>query len=52
VGAGDVGALVYAEDDQTVTKNASGRSPAGFVAGVDELGVWVRLDEHLTRAAL
>ena len=47
------GALCYAVDDQTValTDGGGARSPAGTVDHVDELGVWVRFDEALTRAA-
>lgn len=49
----EIGTLVYAVDDQTVARtSATGtRSPAGIVERIDELGVWVRFDEALTRAA-
>lgn len=52
--AADIGALCYAVDDQTVAKTAAAntRSPAGIVEDVDDLGVWVRLDPALTKAAL
>lgn len=50
VTAAEIGRLCYAHDDQTVGKTATGRSPAGIVEGLDELGVWVRVDEALTRA--
>jgi len=40
-------------DDQTVAKTdgTATRSPAGFVDMVDDLGVWVRFDEAMTRNA-
>lgn len=39
-------------DDQTVAKtdNSAARSPAGVVEDVEDAGVWVRMDEALTRA--
>jgi len=48
----DVGAKCWIVDDQTVAKTngTNTRSPAGIVEAVDSLGVWVRMDEHLTRA--
>ena len=50
----DIGAACYIVDDQTVAKTSgtNTRSPAGIVDGVDSLGVWVRFDEALTRAAV
>ncbi len=50
----DIGAACYIVDDQTVAKTngTNTRSPAGIVDGVDSLGVWVRMDEALTRAIL
>lgn len=50
----DIGAVAYIVDDQTVAKTngTSTRSPAGIIYDVDALGVWVRMDEALTRAAL
>jgi hypothetical protein len=49
-----VGKLCYIVDDQTVaaTGATNTRSPAGIVDGIDAGGVWVRLDEAVTRAAL
>lgn len=49
----DLGKVCFAVDDQTVAKTSATntRSPAGVVDHVDELGVWVRFDEALTRAA-
>ncbi len=49
----DIGNLAYAVDDQTVAKTdgTATRSPAGIIDDVDDLGVWVRLDEALTTAA-
>jgi hypothetical protein len=49
----DIGKVCFAVDDQTVAKTdgTGTRSPAGVVDHVDELGVWVRFDEALTRAA-
>ena len=45
--AADCGAPCFAVDDQTVAKTdgTGTRSPAGFVDHVDDLGVWVRMDE-------
>lgn len=50
----DIGSPAYAVDDQTVAKTNGGstRSIAGFIAGVDALGVWVRFDEALVKAYL
>ncbi|MCW1934115.1 hypothetical protein [Pararhodobacter zhoushanensis] len=52
--AADIGAVCYAVDDQTVAKThaTNTRSPAGVVDDVDDLGVWVRVDAALTKAAL
>jgi hypothetical protein len=49
----DIGKVCFAVDDQTVAKTdgTGTRSPAGVVDHVDDLGVWVRFDEALTRAA-
>ena len=54
ISAADIGGPAYAVDDQTVAKTSATntRSIAGFVDGVDELGVWVRFDEALARAYL
>ncbi|MBW4708627.1 hypothetical protein KX928_12615 [Roseobacter sp. YSTF-M11] len=51
--AADIGAVAYAVDDQTVAKTdaTATRSPAGVIEGLDARGVWVRLDEALTKAA-
>lgn len=51
--AAEIGALCYVVDDQTVAKTSATatRSPAGFVDMVDDLGVWVRFDEAMTRNA-
>lgn len=50
----EVGTVCYIVDDQTVAKThgTNTRSPAGIVEAVDAVGVWVRFDEALTRAAL
>ncbi|WP_226557855.1 hypothetical protein [Salipiger thiooxidans] len=50
IDAGDIGAVAYAVDDQTValTDGTGTRSPAGIIADVDDQGVWVRFDEALT----
>lgn len=50
----DRGAACYIVDDQTVAKTngTNTRSPAGIVEAVDAQGVWVRMDEALTRALL
>lgn len=52
--AADIGAACYAVDDQTVAKThaTNTRSPAGVIEDVDTIGVWVRLDAALTKAAL
>ncbi|MFN7003758.1 MAG: hypothetical protein ACK4NW_10055 [Roseinatronobacter sp.] len=49
----DIGEVCFIVDDQTVaaTSGTDTRSPAGIVADVDALGVWVRFDEALTKAA-
>lgn len=49
----EVGKLCYIVDDQTVAKTdgTGTRSRAGFVDGVEGRGVWVRMDEALTRSA-
>lgn len=41
--AADVGALVYIEDDQTVSHTATGKSAAGRCVRLDSDGVWVRI---------
>lgn len=48
----DIGKPAYVVDDHTVAKtsDSGGRSIAGFVDDVDELGVWVRIDPALARA--
>lgn len=50
----DVGTVCYVVDDQTVAKTSgtNTRSPAGVVEFLDPQGVWVRIDEALTRAVL
>jgi hypothetical protein len=54
IATADIGAVCYIVDDQTVAKTngTSTRSPAGIIDNVDALGVWVRFDEALVRAAL
>lgn len=49
----DVGAIAWIADDDQVAKTngANTRSRAGIIEAVDAQGVWVRLDEALTRAA-
>jgi hypothetical protein len=49
----DVGKACFIIDDQTVAKTdgTGTRSRAGIVDGVDGVGVWVRLDEAITRGA-
>ena len=49
----DIGEIAFIVDDQTValTDDTGARSPAGTIDGVDGLGVWVRFDETLTKAA-
>ncbi len=43
-----IGSLCYVIDDQTVaaTDGSGTRSPAGVVADVDSVGVWVSMDVH------
>ncbi|MBN9078197.1 MAG: hypothetical protein BGN87_06265 [Rhizobiales bacterium 65-79] len=52
IGITEIGKPCYVVDDQTVAKTdgTASRSIAGFVEGVDDLGVWVRLDETLAQA--
>jgi hypothetical protein len=53
IGIADIGKPCFIVDDQTVAKTDGGatRSRAGIVAGIEGAGVWVRMDEALTRAA-
>lgn len=48
----DIGKLCSTVDDCTVAKTdgSAARSPAGVVEDVDDSGVWVRMDEALSRA--
>jgi len=54
----DIGKVAWAVDDQTVAKTPgrtaglATRSPAGIIVDVDSLGVWVLVDEQVTRAAI
>jgi hypothetical protein len=50
----DIGNIAYVVDDQTVAKTSGSftRSPAGFIRGVDDQGVWVELCEDDLGAAL
>lgn len=54
IAAANIGAVCYIVDDQTValTSATATRSPAGIIYDVDALGVWVKFDEALVRAAL
>jgi len=54
IGITEIGKPCYVVDDQTVAKtDGSGtRSIAGFVDGVDSLGVWVSFDEIAAQAYL
>lgn len=54
IATAEIGNVCYIVDDQTVAKTngTNTRSPAGIVDDVDSLGVWVRFDEALVRAAL
>lgn len=49
----DVGGIAWiADDDQVAKTNGTNtRSRAGIIEAVDAQGVWVRLDEAITRAA-
>lgn len=51
--AAEIGDLAWVVDDQTVAKTdgTASRSPAGIVVDIDALGVWVLLDEALTKTA-
>ena len=53
IASANIGDLAYIVDDQTValTNGTGTRSAAGTIHDVDTLGVWVRFDEALTRAA-
>lgn len=46
IGPGDVGFFCFMVDDQTVAKTdgEGTRSIAGVIDGVDDFGVWVRID--------
>ncbi|MEM6849428.1 MAG: hypothetical protein AAF580_15405, partial [Pseudomonadota bacterium] len=52
--AANIGDMAWIVDDQTValTSGTNTRSPAGTIEHVDAQGVWVVLDEALTRAAM
>ena len=52
--AANIGDLAWVVDDQTVARTTGGsiRSQAGTIEDVDAQGVWVVLDEALTRAAM
>lgn len=54
IATANIGAVCYIVDDQTValTNGTNTRSPAGIIHDVDALGVWVKMDEALVRAAL
>lgn len=39
----DIGAVAYANDDQTVYKTSTGRSAVGTIVDVDATGVWVKI---------
>jgi hypothetical protein len=43
----NIGDTVYIEDDQTVGSDATGTSPAGIMVDIDDVGVWVTVDERL-----
>ena len=49
----EIGDVCYIVDDQTVAKTdgTASRSPAGIIHDIDDNGVWVRLDEALTKAS-
>ena len=49
----DVGKICWIVDDDQVAKTngTATRSPAGIIEALDTNGVWVRFDEHLTRAS-
>ena len=49
----DVGKIAWILDDDQVAKTngTATRSPAGIIESVDAQGVWVRLDEAITRAS-
>lgn len=49
----DVGGIAWILDDDQVarTNGTNTRSRAGIIEAVDSQGVWVRLDEAITRAA-
>ena len=51
VGPGDVLGPCYIEDDQTVTKTATGASVAGLVVRVDDEGVAVEMGFGYTAPA-
>lgn len=53
IAVAEIGDLCWIVDDQTVAKTngSSTRSPAGIIEDVDSAGVWVRMDEALTKAS-
>lgn len=48
----DIGKVCFVVDDETVAKThaTNTRSKAGIVEMIDDLGVWVRMDEALANA--
>lgn len=46
----EIGDTAYVVDDETVSKDGSGKSPAGRIVDVDAGGVWVRTDPLLALA--
>lgn len=50
----DIGKPAYIVDDQTVAKTSgtNTRSIAGFIHGVDDIGVWIEFDEAKVQAYL
>lgn len=47
----DVGAVMYASDDQTVTTTSTNNLPIGVIVDVDAEYVWVNIDDHAGKAA-
>ncbi len=49
----EIGDMCYAVDDQTVAKTNGGgtRSPAGFITGVDDDGVWIKTPIQVAASA-
>ena len=47
---GDIGKVVYASDDQTLTLTSTNNLPIGVIANIDADYVWVNIDDYAGKA--